>query len=292
MPELKRIDWSNRATWPYGGADHTFVGEALEIVGRHFYEAEWKGDEFWRGYLDMQFQPDNGTLADARSYGRLTAASLLRHFRPDIAPKSPEALTDELWAAAWALFPHYVTARREAGARLYRAKVKLRELCASGKLVAAYRWEHSGDHSKIDKERWNPEKYLEWLKNGYVYFSDVGSSYGGSGSEKHYLFIENEGLEALKMPSVSGTDAFSDRAYQSAYLRFLLFAAGKLDVRPDDTRTAKELRCQIEDLGKAYNGPRITPNLAKSMATILREPEAGLGKADPNRKKSSDGTAA
>jgi hypothetical protein len=183
MAEVKRINWSDKASWPYGGAAHTFIAEAVKIVGRHVYADEWKGDEFWSGYLDMEFRLGEGALADAERYHRLCALSLLRHFRTDIAPERTELLTDEMWTAAQALLPQYANARREAAIRRRKAKEKLRDLCAKGDLVSAFRLE-SGDHYPIKAARWNTEKYLSWLQNGWAHYSDIGSPSWGGGSDQ------------------------------------------------------------------------------------------------------------
>lgn len=282
MAEVKRIDWGNKATWPYAGAAHTFVGEALEIVGRHFYAAEWKGDEFWRGYLDAQFQLDDGTLADARPYERQVATSLLRHFRPDIAPESPEALNDEMWTAAQALLPQYVDERRAAAMRVRKAKERLRDLCAKGELVGAYRWE-SGDHTPIEPTRWNTEKYLEWLKKGYVLFSDVGRSWGGGyGYQEHYLFIENEGLEALK--GTAAISAPSEPGYLSPYLRLMIAASHELNVSPEHQPKKADVEAKIREISKRPGMPPMGKTAVEYAATFIREFASQAGAASRSRR--------
>ena len=52
MPEPKPVNWNNRQAWPYGGADHKFVGEAIEVVGHYLFGAGWTGDEFWSGFQE------------------------------------------------------------------------------------------------------------------------------------------------------------------------------------------------------------------------------------------------
>jgi hypothetical protein len=284
MPDLKRIDWSNRATWPYGGAAHTFVGEALEIVGRHFYATEWTGDEFWRGYLEIEYRAVEGLLADAGKFGRLSAVNILRKFQPDIAPASEELLTDEMWTAAQAQLPRYVEARRAAAVRLRKAKEKLRDLCAKGELVGAYRWS-SGDHSKIDAARWNTEKYLEWLKNGYVYFSDVRrSSFGGSESEGFYLFIESEGLEALKVTTADAISTPSEPGHLSPYLRLMIAVSHELNVSPIHQPKKVDVEAKIREISKRPGMPYMGKTAVEYAATFIREVESQAGAAAPSRQ--------
>ncbi|MBN9069702.1 MAG: hypothetical protein J0H60_25565, partial [Rhizobiales bacterium] len=255
-----------------------------EIVGRHFYADEWKGDEFWSGYLNSQFQLDDGTLGDARPYERAVATGLLRHFRPDITPKSPEALTDELWAVAQALFPQYLNERRAAAVRVRKAKEKLRDLCAKGELVGAYRWD-SGDHKPIEPTRWNTEKYLEWLKKGYVPYSDVGSSYGGSyGYHEHYLFIENEGLEALKTPAPNTISVPSEPSYLSPYLRLMIAVSQELNMSPDHQPKKADVEAKIREISKRPGMPIMGIKAVGYAATFIREVESQAGAASNSRR--------
>jgi hypothetical protein len=283
MAEVKRIDWSDKATWPYGGADHTFVAEAVEIVGRHFYAAEWTGDELWRGYLALEYRIAEGPLADASQFGGLSAVAILRKFQPDIAPRSPEDLTDELWTAAQALLPRYVEARRAAAIRLRKAKEKLRDRCASGKLVGAYRWD-SGDHTAIEKTRWNTEKYLEWLKNGYVRLSDVAALYGGGGSDTHYLFVENEGLEALKAAAPDTISVPSEPGYLSPYLRLMIAVSHELNMSPDHQPKKADVEAKIREISKRPGMPIMGKTLVEHAATLIREYASQAGAASNFRR--------
>jgi hypothetical protein len=189
-----------------------------------------------------------------------------------------------MWTAAKTLIPQYVKARRETGVRRRKAKEKLRDLCAKGELAAAYRWEHSGDHSAIEPTRWNTEKYLTWLQNGYVYFSDVGSSYGGSGSEKHYLFIENEGLEALKAAAPDTISVPSEPGHLSPYLRLMIAASHELNVSPDHQPKKADVEAKIREISKRPGMPYMEKTAVGYAAMFIRETESQAGAASNSRR--------
>jgi hypothetical protein len=273
MAKIEPVNWNNKQAWPYGGAAHMFIGEAIEVVGRYLFGAEWTGEEFWSGFREELLLEPSGKFESATDSRRYDVARLLRHSHPDYVRATEKSLNADLWAAAQAIYPEYKDKRREAQARLREAKSKLRELCAHGELVAAIRWEDNGDHSRMEATQWNTEEFLRWLAYGQV--------------NGHYLFIEADGLKEMKASEPKLPD--TGPAHLSPYLRLMITVAHELGVSKENQPRKDEVIEKLKRVSKRPGMSRMSETALGYAATFIREPESQSGAASELRRKREKG---
>jgi len=276
---VRRIDWSRRETWPYGGAHHAFVGEALEIVGKHCLQDDWTGREFWHlGHREVLSV--SGSFQEATANEKQAAKALLSTYEK---PKSDweGELDQTAWDTALSVFERYRQDRRQSFDRIQNAKRKVRTLCSEGVLVASVRWEHDGEHSDIKPERWNLERYNDWLSYGDGQLSD----FGFQSSDRAHLFVARDGLERLAVPNEPQLPAgfdFPKSDYLNAFLSILPLLPIDLEDPPANIALGNMIRRKAAELG--YQIPSGT---ADRMATIMRGSRWEGGLNSPGHKERS-----
>lgn len=274
-----RLNWGNEKSWPPDTAEYVFAAKALDAVGVLHFGIAWTGREMQTQLSAAHNQPHIPATFDAASQLSLDIAkSLIRTYCPEI--EAPQTVLHEHWS--WAL--QAVERDRAARNRLHEAWETFREHCSWGRLVAAFMHD-DGTASELKQDRWNNrEQAKKWLLNCRI---NGGEVYGSHSSHRDYpLFVRRDTLDALVNPLGTSPSATEPaKGHRSKYLRFLLAAADALDVKPDDTRTHKQVSNDVLALARSTGVKEISPAMADKMATILREPEAGKGKDGPRFRK-------
>jgi hypothetical protein len=285
-PDPYYLDWADKTNWPYGGADHHFIGEVIEMLGRQLYGQEWTGEELWPNDWPKGLRQPEGDLETATDESRDNAAQLLNISREgtDQAAAYPWLLSEGDWREAKEFYPVYLERREHAPKRGQMVKAKLRELCAHGKLVAAYRMPN-GSHQALKAHNWNNADCFRWLDDGYLDYRDANIlDWHVNGGER--LFVERGSVAEFFADRSS--ESPSDRQpiecqYVSPYLRLMLEATRRLGLGPDNQPKKDVIASVVNDLAAELGIAPLSAKLLDAIGTLLREPVPPIGYSRPER---------
>jgi hypothetical protein len=146
--------------------------------------------------------------------------------------------------------------------------------CLKRDLVSAVRAIEGGAMTKVKSEMWNAEN-LDWrfLHCQMSLRSPFERSPSGG---THWIFLSRESLDQYLMRQPYGPTPFQSPKHLSPYVRFLIFLTEHMGMTSDYQPTKEEVIATIDE---KWTGPKLSNNLRKVMATLVREPESQLGRA-------------
>jgi hypothetical protein len=128
--------------------------------------------------------------------------------------------------------------------------------------------------TKLGSEMWNAED-LGW-RFGHYRMSLRSPFEQSQLGDTQWIFLSRESLDQYLMQQPYGPVPVQAPKHLSPYVRFLIFLTEHMGLTPENQPTKEEVVAKIDE---KWTGPKLSNNLRKVMATLVREPESQLGRA-------------
>lgn len=240
-----RFSWFNDETWPFDSPTHTFLGRALDRVGRMEFGKQWTGFEVNR-------IPKAGWFPD--TFHRTTRTQQIEAFRVlQVCRRGLVAFPSDLaahWPEALAARDEFNVAVAAMAERLLHVRSVMREHLSFGRLTAvAVSMEDGEPKGEIPSNAWNTHKHSQWFDAGKVSRWDA---FGAAGDHPlsqgdrlfYWLYIDHDGLNELdKAPDAPAIDT---DLHLPPHLRVLISSIPEIYKEPGSRPTKDELRSHLE----------------------------------------------
>lgn len=278
----------SRLAWPDNPPGWTYLGEAVDAVGRAIYP-DWSEDDPICEMPEVLIAPEVWQICDTEeenarqlSYARKL---LVRNGHLEIEPGSSfRQLSDEDWAAAVEFSRQEWQIAIAARNRFWDVQRVITRAAERGEVKLGMRPVYGGEIT-VCPQSWSSTEHFsgryQWLRiDPRQPFADRQPEYEKSCD----LFLDARGLRGLvtkitleSSQAAPETKNVSDRVL-SPYIRLLLQVIEALDIRPDN-QPKKDV--VMAELRRLWTGEEpLSENLVGVMATIAREPASQLGKAN------------
>ena len=307
-PEKEKIEspiWADEWTWPEDDVQHVFLARAAQAVGVALFKENWTGEEPMAKMevaLPDHYRPDN--LSNAQW---LRAINLLKTHKPKSWKAAPPVRSFGLSLLKKSTnlsrtnkrgsLPNFKNSQWKAVVKIARkedednekkvdrwSKVQryLVDRLKAGEIASFTRDLEGGPFNDVAASHWNTEAWPPRFESCFIN-PDAPFSPTDRQSSK-YLFVSGAALDqSLRIlghsPQID--DAFI--ANLSPYMLAALDVARELNISPSNQPPIKGVKAAVRiALESIPNKPRdnaVSKKMVHSMATMLRTPESGWGKA-------------
>jgi hypothetical protein len=242
MPILTHF-WRTPSEWPNDPTGYVFLARAFNEIGPLMFGDKWPR------------QNDS-------SKTKLTYAQLL---------DAAQQLSDDELSA-----PDEVDDQKAMDAHRMWVAVKdeIVKGCSEGRLVSAVRPKAGGKTEKLEQGMWHSERLDHRFCSCEM---SLASPFRKSRlQETHWIYLGRESLGQYFLAQPNSPNVTEMLNHISPYLSVMLAVTKTMQITAQNQPKKESV---IDEIIKTWSGPKLSQNLVKTMATLIREPESQLGRA-------------
>jgi hypothetical protein len=168
--------------------------------------------------------------------------------------------------------------------RRRKVEAKIVAACQSGALESAYRHHLGGEFTPIPSIWWNTENASQRFEMCQIHPEHpYAQGFAGFGLGFCWIFISSESLERFLVQLPNSEERAGFDFHLSPYMAVMHAVARKMGITPDNQPTKEEIMAELRNAWKAP--VKLSENMEKAMATLLREVESQGGRANKRSTK-------